>query len=275
MSYSYYNNQTPLHHNQGQDEYYDPYSEAQRAPHATYDQGGYQKDQPFNAAEFNKEGHTTHSNLRKYQYEKGNLWTKGGGLRTCGRFVGCFLFTGIWMFVGIVLGLVLYVRPPNVIIGTAELSDSNQLESIANGGIRINADIPINVNNPSYLNVNLAGLDAQIFYPINNTYIGNGTLANTELPSFTNKNFTFPFAIDYTADIDPDQAIIKDILQKCLAGSDLDVNYKLSVDVRVLSVPVKRTISQSASFKCPIDSSSVSGILGGLNLTSIIAGLGA
>ena len=78
MSYSYYNNQTPVHHNQGQDEYYDPYSEAQRAPHATYDQGGYrddyydasarpvtnnvvpgEKDQPFSAAEFNKEAHTT------------------------------------------------------------------------------------------------------------------------------------------------------------------------------------------------------------------------
>lgn len=114
MSYSYYNNQTPVHHNPAQDEYYDPYSEAQRAPHATYDQGGYrddyydasaqpvtnnvvpgEKDQPFNASRFSKEaGHTAtqcvdmryclgqlsygliSSNLRRYQYEKGNLWTK-------------------------------------------------------------------------------------------------------------------------------------------------------------------------------------------------------
>ena len=79
MSYSYYNNQTPLHHNQTQDEYFDPYAETQRAPHATYDQGGYrddyydasarppvtnnvvpgEKDQPFSAAEFNKEAHST------------------------------------------------------------------------------------------------------------------------------------------------------------------------------------------------------------------------
>lgn len=77
MSYSYHNNQTPVHQTQGRDEYYDPYSETQRAPHATYDQGGYrddyydasarpvinnavprEKDQPFNSAEFNKEAHT-------------------------------------------------------------------------------------------------------------------------------------------------------------------------------------------------------------------------
>jgi hypothetical protein len=100
------------------------------------------------------------------------------------------------------------------------------------------------VNNPSYLNVDLPKISAQIFYPINNTRIGNGTISNTHLPSNSNRNFTFPFNIIYTLDIDPDKAIIKDLVSKCLGnGGDLTVRYDLtvsSIDLFLLHLLTKK-----------------------------------
>ncbi|KAI0029381.1 hypothetical protein K488DRAFT_88800 [Vararia minispora EC-137] len=282
---SYYNNfssQNQMHYQtQHQDTYYDPYASAgQREPYPSYDQGGYrddyyqdapraaadlvthEKDQPFKVETFGVTPRPN-PNMKRFKYERDGLWTRGGGLRSCGRFLCCTLLIGVWMLVGIILALVLYLRPPNVVVGTAQLPSSNQVQSISGGGIRINVEIPITVSNPSYLS---------IYYPINNTFIGNGTLKNTPLPSFSNKSFDFPFSLDYTSSIDPQQTIITDIVTKCAAKQDLTVRYDLTVGVRVLGVTVSPSVSNNVSFTCPLDTSSLSNI-SGLNLSSIISGL--
>ena len=88
-------------------------------------------------------------------------------------------------------------------------------------------------------------------------------------------NFTLPFTLNYTFAIDPQYAILRDIATKCgflgsSGASQLKVNYAIHVsvtegtaspsalicvsqlDFKVLFVPIKPTIRNSASFTCPI-----------------------
>jgi len=290
----------PQPQQQQADYYFDPYSEGQRQPHPTYDQGAPYRDEYFQAPYAHGTGSTgtpasgspprekdqpfsaevlglatprgNSAALRRYRYENNDLWTRGGGLRCCGRLLCCTLFIALWMIIGIILALVLYLRPPNVVIGNAQLATTNQVQNV-DGGLKINVEIPIEVINPSYLDVDLSKVYATIFYPINHTRIGNGSLTDTKLPAFTTMNFTFPFSLEYTSDIDPSQAIITDILNKCLGKEQLTVQYDLTVGVKVLSVTVSPSISNNASFACPFDASSASSVLGGLNVSSIIGGI--
>jgi hypothetical protein len=80
-----------------------------------------------------------------------------------------------------------------------------------------------------------------------------------ELPSGSTTNFTFPFALIYTKSIDPSSTIITDIASKCLSSppSDLTIHYKITVGVRVFVVTIAPTISNSLSFACPIDKTSL------------------
>jgi hypothetical protein len=98
----------------------------------------------------------------------------------------------------------------------------------------------------------------QIIYPINNTLIGNGTLKNVDLPSHTTTTFTFPFSLHYTEAIDPNRAILEDLIAKC-GGSqkDLTITYKLTVGVKVFFITVSPTISNPISFPCPIPESTL------------------
>lgn len=62
----------------------------------------------------------------------------------------------------------------------------------------------------------------------------------------------------YTLASDPNRVIINDLASKCgPGGSDIRINYKLNLDLRVLGVSVKPTFSDTASFECPISSSDI------------------
>jgi len=133
------------------------------------------------------------------------------------------------------------------------------------------------VDNPNYFSINLKQLDAnvrrqfilsmsctdivfQLFYPINNTHIGDGQLSNVHFPSHSNTSFNFPFTFKYTSGIDPGSKILNDLTSKCLANpqKQLTVDYKIKVKVAVLFITVSPTISSSASFDCPVSASQIS-----------------
>jgi hypothetical protein len=72
----------------------------------------------------------------------------------------------------------------------------------------------------------------QIIYPINNTDVGQGVLNNVVIHSNAQTNLTFPFSINYTTSIDPQNLILLDLAQKCgVVGSksNISVNYKITV----------------------------------------------
>jgi hypothetical protein len=49
-----------------------------------------------------------------------------------------------------------------------------------------------------------------------------------------------------------------DDVEKCATGgSDIKINYKLDLHLKVLGISVKPTFSDSASFECPISSSQI------------------
>lgn len=75
----------------------------------------------------------------------------------------------------------------------------------------------------------------QIFYPINNTDVGGGSLNGLEIKSNQQTNFTLPFSLNYTTAIDPNFSILTDLADKCgftgSAAQQIKVNYEIHVSV--------------------------------------------
>ncbi|KAH9981041.1 hypothetical protein BGW80DRAFT_1268067 [Lactifluus volemus] len=202
-------------------------------------------------------------NLRAWRYEQGRpLWTRGSRPGCFCRFFFCTFFITLFLIVGIVLSLALWIRPPDIIVGSINGSSSvvAQGATVLNDGIEVNLGLPVEVVNPNYFSAKLTNVHADIIYPINNTLIGNGTLKNVDLPSHTTTTFTFPFSLHYTEAIDPNRAILEDLIAKC-GGSqkDLTITYKLTVGVKVFFITVSPTISNPISFPCPIPESTLQG----------------
>ncbi|KAF8478426.1 hypothetical protein DFH94DRAFT_55927 [Russula ochroleuca] len=280
---SHYSNNTQDQAYHDPPQFYNPHP-----PHDTYDQSGYRepeqyqdepsyslpqgpsteplgmntKEEPSDYVdEFNptpREPRPPRS-LRAWRYQQGRrLWTQGSRPRCLCRFFCCTVFVTLFLVAGIVLALALWIRPPDVIVG----SDNSTSPAVAQGvnlltdGFQINLGLPIEVVNPNYFSARLTHVDAQLFYPINNTLVGNGTVNNVVLPSSSTTNFTFPFALVYTTSIDPTFAIITDIAEKCNSSqSDLTIRYKITIGVRIFFVTISPSISNTLSFTCPISES--------------------
>ncbi|KAJ6496989.1 hypothetical protein C8R47DRAFT_1113386 [Mycena vitilis] len=225
----------------------------------------------FDPGEFTPtRGPKTASNLKRYRMEfQGPLWTKGGRGRCIGRFFCCTLMSIVFLFVTIVLALVLFLRPPSIDFGDVAPMTAGSPVQLTSDGINLNMGVNISVNNPNFFNVNFKKIDAQIFYPINDTAIGNGSAHNIVFGSNAQTNFTFPFSINYSTAIDPKSLILLDLAKKCgLVGtkSNLEVQYKITVGVQILFVTISPSISNTFSFACPLDASDLSGLLGSTGL---------
>ncbi|KAF8921173.1 hypothetical protein CPB85DRAFT_1269688 [Mucidula mucida] len=217
-------------------------------------------------------------NLKAYRYEnQGNLWTRGSRVGCIGRFCCCTILIVAFLFISIILALALWIRPPAVIIGDVFQPTTGSQFQLTDNGVTINFDLNVSVSNPNYFGVDLKKVKTELFYPINNTDIGGGLSKNIEFPSNSNKTVTFPFSIDYTSSIDPDNAILLDLAQKCgILGtaSDVTIDYKITLSIRILIITVSPSISNSFSFTCPLDASSLEDLMNssGLNIGDILGG---
>ncbi|CAA7271537.1 unnamed protein product [Cyclocybe aegerita] len=207
--------------------------------------------------------------LREYRYDhQGNLWTKGGGGRCAGRVCFCTLLTTLFLIISIVLSLALWIRPPSIKIGEVETMTTNgsPIQQITNG-IQIDFGVDISVNNPNYFSVDFKKIQAEIFYPIDDTPVGGGTASEIVIKSDAQTNFTFPFSLVYTSTEDPQSRVILDIAQKCgvIGGtrSQITVNYKITLGIRIILVTISPVISNSFRFDCPLQASDISKFLGG------------
>jgi len=269
---------------------YNPYGGNDHQPHQTYDQEGYepyetaayrdeQQMQPHEHPTFPPVTHNKETNeflngpgekskraLKSYRYQnQGALWTKGGRGRCIGRFCCCTLLIALLFIISIVLSLLLWVRPPNINIGGVQTSASgSQIQSI-NDGFTINLGVNISVNNPNYFGVSISKINADIFYPINNTKLGNGNESNINFPAHSQTNFTFPIDITYQTSLDPSNKILVDIATKCGfigggAKSQITVNYKITIGIRIFCITISPDISNSLSFDCPISQGDISSL---------------
>lgn len=271
---------------------FDPYNGTE--PHQAYDQGGYdsyapggykdystthQPADPQAAAYAQKEGGgydsagfaraTTGSrsrDLRRWRYDHhgGSLWTKGTRGKCILRFCCCTIMIVLLLFISILLALLMWTRPPDVIVGTVGPPSTGSEIQLENNGVQINLAINITVNNPNYFSVSFPSIKANIYYPINNTYIGGGNQSSVTFPANTNKTITFPFSISYTSTMPSSNAILSDLETKCGinggTASDITVDYDITLNVRVLFFTVSPTISNTASFVCPLSASDLSGV---------------
>ncbi|GAA5796457.1 hypothetical protein HPULCUR_001829 [Helicostylum pulchrum] len=157
---------------------------------------------------------------------------------------------------------------PTIDIGdiTSSPTAGSQITFVGDG-LNINFGLVIKVNNPNLLSIDLSDIEAVAFYPNKkggHTQIGGGYLAQKFIPSRTDLNFTFPFAIQYNPTYDTDQSVLSDLAEKCgLTGgakSDITIDYTIRFQAKVLVIKVHPTISSSATFACPLDSGAMPGL---------------
>jgi hypothetical protein len=71
-----------------------------------------------------------------------------------------------------------------------------------------------------------------------------------------NTTIDFPFSVNYNKDIDPGFAILFDIAQKCgLTGGEkqkLEIDYKLTLTIKILLVTINPSFNRKAMIDCPI-----------------------
>jgi len=210
--------------------------------------------------------------MREYRDNQGNLCTKGGRLRCFGRICCCSLMTTVFLIVSIVLTLALFIRPPSITIGSVVPTSGDSNPATGNG-IRVALGVDISVSNPNYFDVDFQKIEVELLYPINNNNIpvGGGIATNLNFKSRVQTNFTFPFVLSYNSTEAQATAIFTDLATKCgVTGgtkSNLDVNYKISLGIRILMVVISPVISNTFSFPCPISSSEISKLVNGLNLS--------
>ncbi|KAH0583758.1 hypothetical protein J132_00769 [Termitomyces sp. J132] len=244
--------------------YYPPNrSQSQRAANVAFGQEF--KENTLEAGGFRQK---TPRALRNYRYEsQGNLWTRGGRGWCLGRFFCCTLMSAVLLFVCIILSLALWIRPPDVVIGGVDtVSTSGSVLQLIDNGIAINLGVNISVNNPNYFAVDFKEIKADIFYPINNTQVGEGDAKNVVFKANQLTNWTFPFTITYKTTDDPQGRIIQDLGSKCGATgpkSNIDVTYTITLAIRILIITVSPVFSNKLSFPCPIDASDLEPFLKG------------
>ncbi|KAI0928717.1 hypothetical protein AcW1_005884 [Taiwanofungus camphoratus] len=280
---------------------FNPYANGQS--HPTYDQGGYSydnggsgeryggyRDDPSGAAKERDrsvfEGDDavlarpqrpkTSRNIRQWRYDhQGNLWTRGSRAGCFGRFFCCTIMIVVFLVISILLSLALWARPPDVVVNEPTLASSNPVQ-LNSTGLTVDLDVDVNVNNPNYFSVDLSEIKAELFYPLNNTPIGGGEMNKIDFRSHTQTNFTFPMALQYNISADPGFNILIDLAKKCgivpgTSASDVTVNYKITLGIRALFIPIKPVISNSFNFACPLDASDIEALLkaAGINLGNL------
>ncbi|WVN86818.1 uncharacterized protein L203_101991 [Cryptococcus depauperatus CBS 7841] len=184
--------------------------------------------------------------------ERGKQWSRGGGVRMSLRFCCCCFTIAIIMIISIILAIVLYVRPPSVALNSVSLG-SNPV-SLALNGFTVSFDLSISVSNPNWFDANFKEITAKARYPGNNANsFGGGTLYGLNFKG-------------YTLAKDPNKVILNDLMSKCgiTGGSvrDITVDYDLHLKLKFLGLIISPTVSNSASFKCPITEKDIESIIG-------------
>ncbi|KZV97008.1 hypothetical protein EXIGLDRAFT_731830 [Exidia glandulosa HHB12029] len=196
---------------------------------------------------------------RKDNYDN-SLWTKGGGLYCVGRFCCCTILIAVFLILSIVLTIAVYVRPPDVTFdGIALDTDKGAIDASTPGAFTINLKVSLTVRNPNFFSAGFESITAQAFYPVTgqaDTPVGGGNKTNVNFGSDTTSSIDFPLGITYSSDIDPNQAVILDIVDKCgiLTGAspkDLPIKYTLTLKIKILAATISPAFSGNANFPCP------------------------
>lgn len=178
--------------------------------------------------------------------------------RFCGKWMKiccCVCFIVILIIVGVVVGFLLWARPPNVVFeGVGPHPDGlPQFQASGLLGFNLNIGLKIAVENPNFVGATFSEIKADAFDSVApNVDLGGGNITNISFDAHSNKTINFPISITYNLANDPGGLILNDISSKCSSQQDLNFNYKLALTLKVLAIPITITLNKSASFACPV-----------------------
>ncbi|KAH8915254.1 hypothetical protein BT69DRAFT_1286631 [Atractiella rhizophila] len=194
------------------------------------------------------------------QEEHQGEFMKGGRKRMIGRCCCCTIVVIVILLVGIVAGFLLWVRPPNVQFNGIEPPSNGSEVQVVNSGFMLNFNLNIGVVNPNFFGASFEKITAQAYYPgFDDVALGGGSLNDVTIPSHSNNTIHFPFSINYTSSLDPSLQILQDLIKKCgftgQKATDLEVDYKLTLKIKVVLFSISPSFHSSAKFPCPLDES--------------------
>ncbi|KAG0705998.1 hypothetical protein DFH29DRAFT_904612 [Suillus ampliporus] len=284
-------------------QYRDPYSDQQRnqqygdasynqydsrQPHRAYDQDGYdpqamgeyrddpnvnpgayapaeQRAIPHDQSDFARETGRQSRDFKSWRHgNTGGKWTRGSRGSCIGRFCCCTLMVAVFFVVSIILALLMWVRPPDAIVGNVGTSTTQNAVQLGSGSVTVNLGVDIAVTNPNYFSVSFQSIDAKAYYPINNTLVGTGNQSSITFNANSQTNFTFPFSVEFSTSMASSAEILADLATKCgLSGSvqDITLNLDVTLGLRVLSWVVYPVVNVPASFACPISAADISSLI--------------
>ncbi|CAG8570644.1 3395_t:CDS:2, partial [Acaulospora colombiana] len=179
-----------------------------------------------------------------------------GGRATCGKTCGILCCLLLLIIAGIVAAVLLWARPPEVTFLGVEPSTTLAPYVVTSAGFDFNFNLVIQVDNPNIVGATFSMIKAVAFYPGHQDPIGGGNLTDVKIPGKANTTIHFPFSIDYSSKIDPDYTILTDIAKKCgLIGNNktkLEIDYTLTLSVKVLLISISPSFNKNAFFDCPI-----------------------
>lgn len=195
--------------------------------------------------------------------DRGKMLSRGGGLKSFGRCFACTIMFTLVLIIGIVFSLALFIRPPNVTFESFKIGNAN----VTTTSLDLSVGAVISVSNPNYFSATFKRLEVEAFYPISgNPKFGGGEMKDLTFGSGDKTTFTFPFALNYTRAADPSNVIIQDIVDRCgilgNAKKDMQVKYKIDTAIKILSITVSPTISNTFSFTCPFTEAQLKDIMG-------------
>ncbi|KAI7866071.1 hypothetical protein BDF14DRAFT_1882965 [Spinellus fusiger] len=178
------------------------------------------------------------------------------------RWIACIILL-IIIGLGIAVGVLaaLFKTPTVNFQGVQGQPQFNLQGTTAN----ISAVLSIQVNNPNIESVTFSKIVATAFYPNYHTIpLGGGQKNDVHISSNAITTILFPFSLDIDLSQPAQQSIMTDLLGKCgFLGGDkqqISVDYVVQPTVSIVGIPITFSISNSASFPCPIQASDLANL---------------
>jgi len=197
---------------------------------------------------------------------------------TCGRVTCCVCLVLLLVIIILVIVIFTVFKVP-VVDYMGNVGDPVFTFNKGNTTFGVDMVANIRVQNPNPIGFNFELLDIKARFPGYEPTLGGGNLTNTNFPSKSTTNATFPISIAYDRNQDKGFTIIRQILSKCgiLGGSDgqITILYDLKAKVKILGIKLSPDIKdQSYNVKCPVNIAEIAkGIPGGI--ASLIGELGS
>jgi len=252
-----------------------PYTDAPggQAPYADYGRGlredEREREKAYNDARMSMGPPPKNTGMLRMwrRDDRGKQWTRGGGFRSCCRFFCCFLMTFVFIVLAVILSLAAFIRPPDITFnGISTPSNGNIIQTISADSFIVNLDLNIGVRNPNFFDVDFNSITAKIFYPGFTPQLGSGNVTNVQFKSNTATTLAFPIALNYSTTADPSLGILTSIGQKCGLGgaaqSNINVNFSITLALKILASQITPTVSSTIGFACPFTQQEIDDVIG-------------